>query len=103
MKYDYDQDLLNRLSHFQSHAGVHDLLLASLGLIPPFGISAPIVDIKAGKVVAFINPEEENHRQFPVDMSGFAVHLSLLFEKAPKMPYRATWEEEGFLVSLDVR
>ena len=59
--------------------------------------------MKAGKVVAFINPEEENHRQFPVHMSGFAVHLSLLFEKSPKMPYRATWEEEGFLVSLDVR
>ena len=73
-----------------------------VGLIPPYGVSGPIVDKKSGKIVAFIT-ESGHHRQFPIDMSGFAIHTSLLFEKNPKMPYRATWEEEGFLVSLDIR
>lgn len=87
----------------------HELLAISygkvgmwpVGLISPFGVSGPIVDKKSGKVVAFIS--DVASRKFPVDMAGFAVHLSLLHVKKPEMPYRATWEEEGFLTGLDLR
>ena len=36
-------------------------------------------------------------------MAGFAFSLSLLHKKKPEMPYRATYEEEGFLLSLGIR
>ena len=42
-------------------------------------------------------------RRFPVDMSGFAFSVGLLHLKKPEMPYKATFEEEGFLLSMKLR
>ena len=42
-------------------------------------------------------------RRFPVDMSGFAFSVGLLHLKKPEMPFKATFEEEGFLRSMQLR
>ena len=42
-------------------------------------------------------------RRFPVDMSGFALSVGLLHLKKPEMPFKATFEEEGFLRSMKLR
>ena len=42
-------------------------------------------------------------RRFPVDMSGFALSVGLLHLKKPEMPFKATFEEEGFLRSMQLR
>jgi hypothetical protein len=36
-------------------------------------------------------------------MAGFAFSVTLLHEKKPEMPFKATFEEEGFLRSMDLR
>ncbi len=41
--------------------------------------------------------------RFPVDMAGFAFSVKLLHSKDPQMPYRATFEEDGFLRSMDIK
>jgi hypothetical protein len=93
----YDLQLFNELLSIP-HDGVG---MFPVGLIQPWGISGPIIN-KKGKVVGFIADNESN-REFPVDMAGFGVHVSLLHSKKPSMPYRATAEEDGFLKSLDVK
>ena len=42
-------------------------------------------------------------RRFPVDMSGFAFSVGMLHLKKPEMPFKATFEEEGFLRSMKLR
>ncbi len=77
-----------------------------MGLVTETQLSTPVV--KEGKVVGFydgwIGP-----RKFPVDMAGFAVNLGFyakMVEKAAlpviPMPFRAGFEEDGFLKSLNV-
>ena len=70
-----------------------------------------------GKVQGFINEPRSyayeggvlggSRRRFPVDMSGFAVHLSLIHTRselgANIMPYHQPYQEEGFLNSLQLK
>ena len=72
-----------------------------VGLVMPWGVASPIV--RAGKVVDFISGAgQKGHQNFPVDMAGFATHLSLIHQRKPSMPYLATREEEGFLHNLKI-
>ncbi len=93
-----------------SRTGLHFLLLSS-----------PLLD-KSGKVAGFAG-QPNPRRAFPVDMAGFAVRLDRLRQAASKrrerkkgtkwadlgvaaataMPYRATYEEEGFLTGIGVK
>merc|ERR1712062_170923 len=69
--------------------------------VMPWGVTSPIV--RAGKVVDFISGAgQKGHQNFPVDMAGFATHLSLINQRKPSMPYLATREEEGFLRNLKI-
>ncbi|XP_043471675.1 galactosylgalactosylxylosylprotein 3-beta-glucuronosyltransferase P isoform X1 [Leptopilina heterotoma] len=69
-----------------------------VGLCTKYGLSSPIV--KDGKFQGFYDGWIAG-RRFPVDMAGFAVNIKFLLER-PKatMPYKAGFEEDGFLRSL---
>ena len=71
-----------------------------VGLVMPWGLAGPIV--RAGKVISFISAQNLKGQHFPIDMAGFATHLSLVHQRKPTMPYLATREEEGFLRSLKI-
>ncbi|XP_066996968.1 galactosylgalactosylxylosylprotein 3-beta-glucuronosyltransferase P isoform X2 [Anabrus simplex] len=69
-----------------------------VGLCTKFGLSTPIV--QDGKFTGFYDGWVAG-RKFPIDMAGFAVNVEFLL-KRPKasMPYKAGFEEDGFLKSL---
>lgn len=72
-----------------------------VGLIGQFAVSAPIV--KKGKVIGFFD-SWPSKRLWPVDMAGFAVNLDVLAQNPnATMPYRAGYEEDEFLKSLDLK
>ena len=64
-------------------------------------LSSPLLN-KAGRVVGFAG-QNAPHRRFPIDMAGFAFTVKMLYERRPKMPYRATHEEDMFIRSMRVR
>lgn len=69
-----------------------------VGLCTKFGLSSPI--IKNGKFAGFYDGWIAG-RKFPVDMAGFAVNVKFLLERPnATMPFRAGYEEDGFLKSL---
>lgn len=69
-----------------------------VGLIGKFGVSSPVV--KNGTIIGFYD-SWSGGRKFPVDMAGFAVNVQfLLSRKNFTMPYKAGFEEDGFLKSL---
>ncbi|CAL7940025.1 unnamed protein product [Xylocopa violacea] len=69
-----------------------------VGLCTKFGLSSPI--IKNGKFVGFYDGWIAG-RKFPVDMAGFAVNVKFLHERPnATMPFKAGYEEDGFLKSL---
>lgn len=69
-----------------------------VGLCTKFGLSSPVV--KNGKFIGFYDGWIAG-RKFPVDMAGFAVNVEfLLMRPNATMPYRAGFEEDGFLKSL---
>ncbi|XP_012282242.1 galactosylgalactosylxylosylprotein 3-beta-glucuronosyltransferase P [Orussus abietinus] len=69
-----------------------------VGLCTKFGLSSPIV--KGGKFAGFYDGWIAG-RKFPVDMAGFAVSVQFLLERPnATMPFRAGYEEDGFLKSL---
>ncbi len=92
----YDLRLFNDLLAV-SHGQVGML---PVGLIRPWGVTTPILGPR-GRVVGFI-PAPDAARKFPIDMAGFVTHLSLVHDKKPLMPYRATFEEDGFLRALNI-
>lgn len=69
-----------------------------VGLCTKFGLSSPI--IKGGKFVGFYDGWIAG-RKFPVDMAGFAVSVKFLLQRPnATMPFKAGYEEDGFLKSL---
>lgn len=70
-----------------------------VGLCTKFGLSSPVV--KDGKFDNRFYDGWIAGRKFPVDMAGFAVNVEFL-QQRPKaeMPFRAGYEEDGFLRSL---
>ncbi|KAL7643435.1 UNVERIFIED_CONTAM: hypothetical protein RMT77_005417 [Armadillidium vulgare] len=71
-----------------------------VGFIGEYRVSSPIV--KKDKVVGFYD-SWIGGRKFAVDMGGFAVNVGFLREHMnATMPYRAGYEEDGFLKSLGI-
>lgn len=69
-----------------------------VGLCTKFGLSSPI--LKNGKFAGFYDGWIAG-RKFPVDMAGFAVNVGFLHQRPnATMPFRAGYEEDGFLKSL---
>ncbi|XP_029163279.1 galactosylgalactosylxylosylprotein 3-beta-glucuronosyltransferase P-like [Nylanderia fulva] len=69
-----------------------------VGLCTKFGLSSPI--LKNGKFAGFYDGWVAG-RKFPVDMAGFAVNVRFLHLRPnASMPFRAGYEEDGFLKSL---
>ncbi|KYN03924.1 PREDICTED: galactosylgalactosylxylosylprotein 3-beta-glucuronosyltransferase P-like isoform X2 [Cyphomyrmex costatus] len=69
-----------------------------VGLCTKFGLSSPI--LKNGKFAGFYDGWVAG-RKFPVDMAGFAVNVKFLHQRPnATMPFRAGFEEDGFLKSL---
>ncbi|XP_051167529.1 galactosylgalactosylxylosylprotein 3-beta-glucuronosyltransferase P [Leptopilina boulardi] len=69
-----------------------------VGLCTKYGLSSPIV--KDGKFQGFYDGWIAG-RTFPVDMAGFAVNIKFLLQRPnASMPYKAGFEEDGFLKSL---
>lgn len=69
-----------------------------VGLIGKFGVSSPVV--KNGTIIGFYD-SWSGGRKFPVDMAGFAVNVQFLMSrKNVTMPFKAGFEEDGFLKSL---
>ncbi|KAL6260957.1 hypothetical protein P5V15_008485 [Pogonomyrmex californicus] len=69
-----------------------------VGLCTKFGLSSPI--LKNGKFAGFYDGWVAG-RKFPVDMAGFAVSVKFLHQRPnATMPFRAGYEEDGFLKSL---
>lgn len=69
-----------------------------VGLCTKFGLSSPI--IKNGKFIGFYDGWIAG-RKFPVDMAGFAVNVKFLLQRPnASMPFKAGYEEDGFLKSL---
>lgn len=69
-----------------------------VGLCTKFGLSSPI--LKNDKFAGFYDGWVAG-RKFPVDMAGFAVSVKFLHQRPnATMPFRAGYEEDGFLKSL---
>ncbi|XP_078047417.1 glucuronyltransferase P [Augochlora pura] len=69
-----------------------------VGLCTKFGLSSPI--IRNGKFIGFYDGWIAG-RKFPVDMAGFAVNVKFLLQRPnATMPFKAGYEEDGFLKSL---
>ncbi|OAD54766.1 Galactosylgalactosylxylosylprotein 3-beta-glucuronosyltransferase P [Eufriesea mexicana] len=69
-----------------------------VGLCTKFGLSTPI--IKNDKFIGFYDGWIAG-RKFPVDMAGFAVSVKFLLQRPnAAMPFKAGYEEDGFLKSL---
>lgn len=69
-----------------------------VGLITKFGVSSPIV--RNGTITGFYDGWIGG-RKFPVDMAGFAVNVNFLQTRSnASMPFKAGYEEDGFLKSL---
>jgi len=76
-----------------------------VGLIGEQGVSMPLVSPTTGKVLGF-SDDWFAQRKFPVDMAGFAVNVKFMLERnkmaAQAMPYKAGYEEDLFLQSLNI-
>ncbi|XP_037083747.1 galactosylgalactosylxylosylprotein 3-beta-glucuronosyltransferase P-like [Pollicipes pollicipes] len=71
-----------------------------VGLVSRQGVSSPVV--KDGRVVAFFDGWIGG-RKFPMDMAGFAVSVDWLRQNPEaEMPYKAGYEEDGFLKALNI-
>lgn len=78
--------------------GTKKVSMFPVGLCTKFGLSSPVV--KNGKFAGFYDGWVAG-RKFPVDMAGFAVSVEFLLKRPnATMPYRAGFEEDGFLKSL---
>ncbi|KAF7989703.1 hypothetical protein HCN44_008377 [Aphidius gifuensis] len=88
----YDIDLFKEIRRTKK------VSLFPVGLCTSYGLSSPI--IKNGKFIGFYDGWIAG-RKFPVDMAGFAVSVKFLHQRPNAiMPYRAGFEEDGFLRSL---
>lgn len=69
-----------------------------VGLIDKYGVSSPVV--KNGTIVDFYD-FWKGGRKFAVDMASFAVNVQFFLSRPnATMPFKAGYEEDGFLRSL---
>ncbi|XP_011148820.3 galactosylgalactosylxylosylprotein 3-beta-glucuronosyltransferase P [Harpegnathos saltator] len=88
----YDIELFNEIRKTKT------VSMFPVGLCTKFGLSSPI--LKNGKFAGFYDGWIAG-RKFPVDMAGFAVSVKFLQQRPnATMPFRAGYEEDGFLKSL---
>lgn len=88
----YDIELFNEIRKTKT------VSMFPVGLCTKFGLSSPI--LKNGKFAGFYDGWMAG-RKFPVDMAGFAVRVEFLHQRPnATMPFRAGYEEDGFLKSL---
>ena len=98
-----DDDNTYDLRLFQQIGLTRTISMFPVGLVGAQGVSAPIV--QNGRVVGFSDAWFAQ-RKFPVDMAGFAINLRFLRKRNPRaataMPYKAGYEEDLFLQSLNL-
>ncbi|XP_074041188.1 galactosylgalactosylxylosylprotein 3-beta-glucuronosyltransferase P isoform X3 [Leptinotarsa decemlineata] len=88
----YDLDLFNEIRYTKK------VSMFPVGLVTKAGVSSPIV--KNGVFAGFYDGWIGG-RKFAVDMAGFAVSVDFLMKRPhAKMPFKAGFEEDGFLKSL---
>lgn len=93
-----DDDNTYDLELFDEIRKTRTVSMFPVGLCTKFGLSSPIV--KNGKFAGFYDGWVAG-RKFPVDMAGFAVSVKFLHQRPnASMPFRAGYEEDGFLKSL---
>lgn len=90
--------LVVKLNYFFQIRKTKRVSMFPVGLCTKFGLSSPI--IKNGKFVGFYDGWIAG-RKFPVDMAGFSVNVKFLLQRPnATMPFKAGYEEDGFLKSL---
>ncbi|XP_076671441.1 glucuronyltransferase P [Andrena cerasifolii] len=93
-----DDDNTYDIALFDEIRKTRSVSMFPVGLCTKFGLSSPI--IKDGKFVGFYDGWIAG-RKFPVDMAGFAVSVKFLLQRPnATMPFKAGYEEDGFLKSL---
>ncbi|XP_055614700.1 galactosylgalactosylxylosylprotein 3-beta-glucuronosyltransferase P-like [Uranotaenia lowii] len=94
-----DDDNTYNLEIFEQMRHIRKVAMWPVGLISKYGVSSPIV--VNGTITGFYDGWIGG-RKYPIDMAGFAVSVRFLL-KRPKaeMPFKAGYEEDGFLRSLD--
>ncbi|CAG0899398.1 unnamed protein product [Darwinula stevensoni] len=95
-----DDDNTYHLDVFEEMRWTKKVSMWPVGLVTHLGVSSPVVI--DGRVIGFYDGWIEG-RKFPVDMAGFAVGIPFFLSKVDaEMPYRAGFEEDGFLRSLEI-
>ncbi|CAD7080945.1 unnamed protein product [Hermetia illucens] len=93
-----DDDNTYDISIFEQMRYTKKVSMWPVGLVTRLGVSSPIV--RNGQLDGFYDGWIGG-RKYPVDMAGFAVSVKFLLERPnAKMPYKAGYEEDGFLKSL---
>ncbi|XP_076243825.1 glucuronyltransferase P isoform X2 [Calliopsis andreniformis] len=93
-----DDDNTYDIALFEEIRKTKRVSMFPVGLCTKFGLSSPI--IKKGKFIGFYDGWIAG-RKFPVDMAGFAVNVKFLLQRPnATMPFKAGYEEDGFLKSL---
>uniref|UniRef100_A0A1Q3FZL3 Galactosylgalactosylxylosylprotein 3-beta-glucuronosyltransferase n=2 Tax=Culex tarsalis TaxID=7177 RepID=A0A1Q3FZL3_CULTA len=94
-----DDDNTYNLQIFEQMRHIRKVGMWPVGLISKYGVSSPIV--ANGTINGFYDGWIGG-RKYPIDMAGFAVSVKFLLSR-PKaeMPFKAGYEEDGFLRSLD--
>ncbi|XP_033213764.1 galactosylgalactosylxylosylprotein 3-beta-glucuronosyltransferase P-like [Belonocnema kinseyi] len=93
-----DDDNTYDIALFDEIRQTKQVSMFPVGLCTKYGLSSPV--IKNGKFSGFYDGWVAG-RKFPVDMAGFAVNVEFLLKRPnASMPYRAGFEEDGFLKSL---
>lgn len=94
-----DDDNTYNLQIFEQIRFIRKVGMWPVGLISKYGVSSPIV--VNGSITGFYDGWIGG-RKYPIDMAGFAVSVKFLLSR-PKaeMPFKAGYEEDGFLRSLD--
>lgn len=94
-----DDDNTYNLEIFEQMRHIRKVGMWPVGLISKYGVSSPIV--ANGTINGFYDGWIGG-RKYPIDMAGFAVSVKFLLSR-PKaeMPFKAGYEEDGFLRSLD--
>ncbi|XP_039434794.1 galactosylgalactosylxylosylprotein 3-beta-glucuronosyltransferase P isoform X1 [Culex pipiens pallens] len=94
-----DDDNTYNLQIFEQMRHIRKVGMWPVGLISKYGVSSPIV---ANGTISGFYDGWIGGRKYPIDMAGFAVSVKFLLSR-PKaeMPFKAGYEEDGFLRSLD--
>lgn len=93
-----DDDNTYDIALFEEIRKTKGVSMFPVGLCTKFGLSSPI--IRNGTFLGFYDGWIAG-RKFPVDMAGFAVNVKFLLQRPnATMPFKAGYEEDGFLKSL---